>query len=73
MGTLQSGSAGNSAIPTGGRLIRLKEAALYLGMSEWTIRQMAHAGELKFIQRESGSPMLFDRDDLNTWIEEAKQ
>ena len=73
MGTLKIGSAANSALPTGGRLIRLKEAAFYLGMSEWTIRQMAHAGQLKFIQRESGSPMLFDRNDLDTWIEEAKQ
>ena len=51
----------------------MKEVAVYLGMSEWTIRQMAHAGELRFIQRESGGPMLFDRNDLDAWIEDAKQ
>lgn len=75
MGTNNITVAGitDSASKTGKRLLRLKEAATYLGLSEWTIRQMAHGSELRFIQRESGSPMLFDINDLDEWIEKSKQ
>ena len=53
-------------------LIRSRDAAHLLGMSEWSIRKLAHEGELAYIQRSSSSPMLFDPADLRQWIEREK-
>lgn len=53
-------------------LLRSKDAARRLGMSEWLLRKLAHAGELPYIQRSRTSPMLFDPADLRIWIEREK-
>jgi predicted DNA-binding transcriptional regulator AlpA len=53
-------------------LIRSRDAARFLGVSEWLMREMAKRGELPYIQRTSASPMLFDRADLRKWIEREK-
>ena len=54
-------------------LIRCREAAHFLGISEWSIRDMAHRGELPYVQMGSySSPMLFDVVDLRNLIEQKK-
>jgi hypothetical protein len=53
-------------------LIRSRDAARLLGMSEWSLRNLAHSGELAYIQRSSRAPMLFDPLDLRAWIEKQK-
>ena len=53
-------------------LIRSKEAARLLGMSEWSLRKLAHERELPYIQRSPSSPMLFDPADLRQWIDREK-
>lgn len=53
-------------------LIRSREAAKLLCVSEWLLRQLAHEGELSYIQRTPRSPMLFDIADLRTWVEKEK-
>ena len=53
-------------------LIRSREAARLLGMSEWLLRKLARDGELAYIQRSRTSPMLFDPVDLRKWIEREK-
>jgi hypothetical protein len=53
-------------------LIRSKEAARLLGMSEWLLRKLAHDGQLSYIQRTPTSPMLFDPIDLRKWVEREK-
>lgn len=54
-------------------LVRCSKAAQFLGVSEWSIRQMAHDGELPYIQRgAASSPMLFDLADLRRWKESQK-
>ena len=65
--------AHNASVAGGGRLLRLKEAAAYLSVSAWTMRQMARRGEVAFIQRTPYSPFLFDLSDLDSWIESHKQ
>lgn len=52
---------------TAGGLLRIRQAAQILGVSEWTLRQMAHKGEIKFIRRKKLSPMLFSPADLESW------
>jgi helix-turn-helix protein len=54
-------------------LVRCSGAAQFLGVSEWSIRKMAHDGELPYIQRGlSSSPMLFDVADLRRWADREK-
>ena len=53
-------------------LIRSREAARLLGMSEWLLRKLAHEGELAYIQRTAKSPLLFDPTDLRKWVEREK-
>ena len=50
-------------------LIRSKDRARLMGMSEWLLRKLAHEGELAYIQRTATSPLLFDPPDLRKWIE----
>jgi hypothetical protein len=53
-------------------LIRSRDAARLLGMSEWSLRKLAHERELPYIQRTPTSPLLFDPADLRSWIEREK-
>lgn len=53
-------------------LIRCSAAAHYLGVSEWSVRKMAHDGQLPYIQRTPRSPMLFDPVDLRKYVEGEK-
>jgi hypothetical protein len=53
-------------------LIRSRDAARLLGMSEWLLRKLAHEGELAYIQHTDRSPMLFDPPDLRKWAEQQK-
>lgn len=54
-------------------LVRCREAAQLLGVSEWQVRKLAHDRQLAFIQLTVRSPLLFDRADLQAWIETHKQ
>jgi hypothetical protein len=52
------------------RLFRTKEAAHYLGMSAWALRQEVGKGELPFISSgENTSCWKFDVGDLDAWVE----
>ena len=54
------------------RLLRTKEAALYLGMSPGKLRRLTQSGELPIIQHDEHSPWLYDLHDLDTHIEKSK-
>lgn len=54
-------------------LVRTRQAASILGISEWLLRKMASEGEIKFIQRTEKSPLLFAPADLEKWIQKNKQ
>jgi excisionase family DNA binding protein len=50
--------------------LRTKEAACYLGMSPWTLRQMVERRELPYISSgDNTSAWRFDIHDLDRWIE----
>jgi hypothetical protein len=53
-------------------LIRSRDAARLLGMSEWLLRKLAHEGDIPYLQHTHRSPMLFDPLDLRAWIERGK-
>jgi excisionase family DNA binding protein len=50
--------------------MRTKEAACYLGMSPWSLRQMVERRELPYISSgDNTSAWRFDIHDLDHWIE----
>ncbi len=67
------------------RLLNLKEAAIYLGVSYWTVRDWVAAGHLATFQppalqpREGELPrqtlrrVLIDRNDLDRFVDEHKR
>ena len=59
----------SSKIPK--RLLSIKEAACYLGRSEWTIAEMVRSGRLPYIP--DGKRRFLDIQDLNEWIENSKR
>ena len=54
------------------RLIRVKEAAEYLNVSTWKIREMAHRGALPYLQ-EGGGLIMFDERDLDAYIKRNRR
>ena len=58
------------SIPLQKRLFSVEEAAEYLSLSPWTIREMGTHGRLPVVRL--GRRVLFDREDLDQWIELSK-
>jgi excisionase family DNA binding protein len=56
------------------RVLRLKEAAMYLGVSTRCVRALVAKGELPLVQiaESNRAPWLVDREDLNFLIERRK-
>ena len=52
------------------RMLRTREAAEYIGVSEWQLRQMVASGEIAVIRRKY---FVFSVDDLNAWITKNKE
>lgn len=54
------------------RLYTLKEAATYLGRSEWGMRELAWAGRIPVVKPEGGRRIFFDIEDLEDFITQNK-
>lgn len=48
------------------RLYSIKEAAVYLGRSEWTMAEIVRSGRISYIS--DGKRKFIDVLDLETWI-----
>jgi excisionase family DNA binding protein len=59
-------------IPLQKRLLTLKEAAVYLAVSEFTLRRRVWANQIPVIQNGKYSRLLFDIRDLDRYIEQHK-
>ncbi len=53
------------------RLLSVKDAAAYLGISQWTMRGLGWNGEIPEVK--IGRRRLFDRRDLDTFVERSKR
>ncbi len=53
------------------RLLIVKEAAAYLGISQWTMRGLGWNGEIPEVK--IGRRVLFDRRDLDAFVERSKR
>jgi excisionase family DNA binding protein len=65
------GSSQQNASSSQARLLSLKDAAIYLSLSHWTLRGLVWRGDLPSVR--VGRRILIDRNDLETFIEENKQ
>lgn len=54
------------------RLIRTKEAAAYLSMSDWKLRRLIQDGVFPVVQDHEGGPFLLDLRDLDGYVENHK-
>jgi excisionase family DNA binding protein len=52
------------------RLYTVEETAIYLGRTDTAIREMERSGKLKRASRDGR--VMFDRYDLDAWIEASK-
>jgi len=55
------------------RLLKTRQAAEYLGVSPWKLRQLAIDGALPYIDGGDRAPWRFDLCDLEAYIEKNKQ
>jgi len=55
------------------RVLKTNDAAAYLCISPWKLRNLVQSGEISYISGEGTSPWLFDKPDLDRWIESRKQ
>jgi excisionase family DNA binding protein len=58
--------------PSGPRLLPLKAAAQYLGLTVWAMRERIWAGSLPVVRFPGGRKMFLDRRDLDSFIERHK-
>jgi excisionase family DNA binding protein len=55
------------------RVLKTNDAAAYLGISAWKLRNLVQSGEISYIAGDGTSPWLFDKQELDQWIETRKQ
>jgi excisionase family DNA binding protein len=55
------------------RLMSLKDAARYMGMTDWALRELCWKGALPFVQFNGCRKWYFDRGDLDGAIERNKK
>jgi excisionase family DNA binding protein len=55
------------------RGLKTNEAAAYLGGSPWKLRNLVQSGEISYIAGNGTSPWLFDKQELDHWVETRKQ
>ena len=55
------------------RLLTLKQASEFLGLSVWALRERVWAGQLPVITFPGGKKQYLDRDDLEGFIQRNKR
>jgi excisionase family DNA binding protein len=60
------------ANPMGPRLLPLRKAAEYLGLTVWAMRERIWAGEIPVVRFPGGRKMFIDVKDIDAFIEKNK-
>ena len=55
------------------RLLTIKQASDYLGLTTWAVRERIWAGQLPVLQFPGGRKQYLDRNDLESFIERNKR
>ncbi len=59
--------------PLSPRLLPLKQAAEYLGLTVWSIRERIWAGDIPVVQFPGGRKQFIDTKDIDKFIERNKR
>lgn len=58
--------------PHGPRLLPLKKAGQYLGLTTWAMRERVWAGQIPVVRFAGGRKMYVDTQDLEDFIQQSK-
>jgi len=72
-GIVESQRAQGIGNPLSPRLLPLKKAAEYLGLTVWAMRERIWAGQIPVVQFPGGRKQYIDRLDLDDFIEQNKR
>lgn len=72
-GNTKQSEAQGIANPMMPRLLTLKQAAQYLGLTVWAMRERIWAGQIPVVQFPDGRKQYVDRQDLDIFIEKNKR
>jgi hypothetical protein len=67
-GTIEKISAQRIPNPTLPRLLPLKRAAEYLGLTTWAMRERVWSGDIPVVRFNGGRKMFIDVQDLDAFI-----
>jgi excisionase family DNA binding protein len=72
IGIIEKKDAQGIMNPKSPRLLSLKQAADYLGLTPWTIRERIWAGDLPVVRFRGGRKLWLDSNDLDAFVEDNK-
>lgn len=72
-GIIKNKTAQGIGNPIGPRLLPLKKAADYLGLTTWAMRERVWAGQIPVVQFPDGRKMFIDVQDLEAFIQKNKR
>lgn len=72
-GIIEKKSAQRITYPTVPRLLSLKDASSYLGLSLWGMRERVWAGDIPVVRFPGGRKMFIDVQDIEKFINNNKQ
>jgi excisionase family DNA binding protein len=72
-GMIEKKPAQGIGSPISPRLLTLKKAAEYLGLTLWAMRERVWAGDIPVIRFPNGRKMYIDSHDLDTFIAQNKE
>lgn len=68
----QSTKANWTASPSAPRLLPLKDAAQWLGLTVWSLRERIWAGDIPVVQFPGGRKQFIDTQDMEDFIQRNK-
>jgi hypothetical protein len=71
-GIIENKTAQGITNPQGPRLLPLKAAAKFLGLTIWGMRERIWAGDIPVVRFSGGRKMFIDRMDLENFIQKNK-
>ncbi len=71
-GTIEKKTAQGMTNPLSPRLLPLKAAAAYLGLTVWSLRERIWAGDIPVVRFPGGRKQFIDVKDLERFIEQNK-
>ena len=72
-GIIKNNKAQGIANPVSPRLLPLKDAATYLGLTVWAMRERIWAGQIPVVQFPGGRKQYIDIQDLEAFIQSNKR